>query len=75
MRGHLGYGAIQGAEGIRGRECTRTSGGDMMVAHSGRSPDQDEKPNPTVERSKFGVSKKPKNPEAEEFRAPIPVLN
>ena len=26
---------------------------------------------PTVERSQFGVSKRPKNPIAEEFRAPI----
>ncbi|WP_236641174.1 BCCT family transporter [Glutamicibacter sp. HZAU] len=42
-----------------------------MAERSGTSPDPDEKPNLTVGRSKFGVSKKPRNPEAEEFRAPI----
>lgn len=43
----------------------------MVAERSGTSPDPDEKPNLTVGRSKFGVSKKPRNPEAEEFRAPI----
>lgn len=40
-----------------------------MAEH--RQPPEDEKLQPIVERSQFGVSKKPKNPVAEEFRAPI----
>lgn len=42
-----------------------------MAEHSGTSPDPGGKQNPAVERSNFGVSKKPRKSEAEEFRAPI----
>lgn len=42
-----------------------------MAEHSGTSPDPGERQNAAVERSKFGVSKKTRKSEAEEFRAPI----
>lgn len=42
-----------------------------MAEHSVTSPDPGERQNAAVERSKFGVSKKTRKSEAEEFRAPI----
>ncbi|MGH3652270.1 choline BCCT transporter BetT [Glutamicibacter sp.] len=42
-----------------------------MAEHRDSPPDPDGKLNPVVERSKFGVSKKPKHIGAEESRAPM----
>ena len=42
-----------------------------MADHHDASDEFKDELQPTVERSQFGVSKKPKNPVVEEFRAPM----